>query len=274
MPLSHPSTSTAPGSILRMVAISMMGAGLCASFTAMADESADDVTSSTSWALGLGVTSAQKPYTDIDRDNTPIPLLQVENRYVHLFGPRVEFKLPGLDIDDSQALDFAVVAKYDGSGYEDDDAPILDGMSEREGGIWAGAKMAWSSDLFDVSAEWLADASGNSDGQRVDLGLERTWQVGNHVLLTPHLGASWQDENTIDYYFGVRDDEVRIGRPAYAGESGVNVELGVRGVYRFDAHHSVLMNVEVESLADEIQESPLVDRSTVNSVSIGYLYRF
>ena len=228
----------------------------------------------TMWGLGIGVISEQDPYVDIDRDNTPVPLLYVENRYIRVFGPEIEFKLPSIDISDSQSLNFGIVAKYDGSGYEEDDAPILNGMSERKSSVWAGAKMGWSNDVVDVGAEWLTDVSGNSDGQRFNLGLERTWQFGEHMMLTPRLGASWQDEKSIDYYFGVRDSEIRFDRPAYAGESAINIEAGVRGVYQFDQHHSVLMGVEVTSLADEIKDSPLVGRSTQNAVFVGYLYSF
>lgn len=42
----------------------------------------------------------------------------------------------------------------------------------------------------------------------------------------------------------------------------------------FDKHHSVLLGAGVTSLADEIKDSPLVDRSTTNSVYLGYMYRF
>ncbi len=252
----------------------MLAVGFFTSATAMAQEPTGAESSSTTWGLGLGVVSEQEPYAGIDRDHTPIPLLEVENRYLHLFGPQIVFKLPSLDISDSQRLNFGIVGKYDGSGYEEGDAPILDGMDERKGGFWAGGKVEWSSNVVDVSAEWLADASGNSEGQVINVSLERTWRFGNHVLLTPHVGANWHDEKTTDYYFGVRDSEARIDRPAYAGESATNLEAGVRGVYMFNKHHSVLMGVEVTRLADEIKDSPLVDRSTGNSVFLGYLYRF
>ncbi|MFQ3786481.1 MipA/OmpV family protein [Halomonas sp. A29] len=257
-----------------MAAASALAVGLCTAVTAMAQEPTDARSSSTTWGLGLGVVSEQEPYAGIGRDNSPVPLLLFENQYIHLFGPQVEFKLPSLDISDSQQLNFGIVGKYDGSGYEEDDAPILNGMDKRKGGFWAGGKVEWSTDFADVSAEWLADASGNSNGQVVSLGLERTWRFGNRVLLTPYAGASWQDDKAVDYYFGVRDSEARIDRPAYAGESATNIEAGVRGVYMFDKHHSVLLGAEVTSLADEIKDSPLVDRSTTNSVFLGYIYRF
>ncbi|MGQ4878523.1 MipA/OmpV family protein [Billgrantia sp. LNSP4103-1] len=274
MSLISPLVSIFQASVLRMAAVPVLAVGLCTSAAALAQEPNDAESSSTTWGLGLGVMSEQEPYAGMDRDNQPLPLLEVENRYIHLFGPQIELKLPSLDISDSQELDFGIVVQYDGSGYEESDADILDGMSERKDGFWAGAKVEWGNDFVDVGAEWLADVSGNSKGQLINVGLERTWYFGEHFLLTPHVGASWQDAKTIDYYFGVRDSEARIGRPAYTGESATNIEAGVRGVYMFDQHHSVLMGAEVTRLADEIKDSPLVDRSTTNSVYLGYLYRF
>ncbi|WGI26208.1 MipA/OmpV family protein [Halomonas alkaliantarctica] len=256
---------------MRLVTAAFISGLVIASPLAYADEESSD---ETTWGLGVGAISEQDPYAGIDRENTLFPLLQVENRYISVFGPEIEFKLPSLVISDSQQLNFGIVAQYDGSGYEEGDAPILNDMSERKGGFWAGAKMEWNTNFVDVGAEWLTDVSGNSDGQRFDLGLERTWQIGEHIMLTPHVGASWQDDKNVDYYFGVRDSEVRFDRPAYSGESAVNIEAGVRGMYLFDQHHSVLIGVEVTSLADEIKDSPLVDRSTQNAVLVGYLYTF
>ena len=42
----------------------------------------------------------------------------------------------------------------------------------------------------------------------------------------------------------------------------------------FDQRHSMFVDFEVTSLAKEIKDSPLVDKSTENRVFLGYLYRF
>ena len=261
-------------SITRIATVSAFAVGLCLPLTVVAEEPGERESSSTSWSLGLGGVSKQKPYTDIDRENMAIPLLKFENKYFHVFGPEVGFKLPGININDSQKLNFSIIAKYDGSGYESDDAEILNDMSERKSGVWAGAKMEWNSNLFDINAEWLADASSNSKGQRVNLTLERTWRLGEHVMLTPRVGVAWQDKKYVDYYYGVRDSEARLGRPVYSGKSGANAEVGVRGIYMFDNRHSMLLDIEVSSLAKGIKDSPLVDSSTENRVFLGYMYRF
>ncbi|MCJ0879790.1 MipA/OmpV family protein [Pseudomonas sp. JI-2] len=269
----HLSVTKSSSVLVRTMTASALVVGLSMPFTASAAEE-ERAEGTSSWGLGIGLDSSQQPYTDMDRDNDAIPLIYFENDYVEIFGPRAEIKLPGLDITESSELEFNLVVDYDFGGYEEGDERILDGMDDRDGGFWAGAAVTWENEVVDVSAEWLADASGNSDGQRVTLELERSWEWGEHITLTPRLAAVWQDQKYVDYYFGVRSDEARFDRPTYDGKSGINTEFGISGNYRFDRHHSVFLDLEAVRLASEIEDSPLVDRSTENSVSFGYLYRF
>lgn len=227
-----------------------------------------------SWGLGLGVGSKQQAYRGIDRDTKALPLLQYENQYVKIMGPGAELKLPGLRISDTQRLSFGLIGKYEGSGYEAKDSPYLAGMAEREGGFWLGGKVQWDNEWANVSARWTADASGNSKGQQFSLGLERNFRLTPQFMLSPRLVATWQDRKTVDYYYGVRAGEARPGRAAYLGESGVNTELGLRGMYLFDRHHSVMVDVGVTRLHSGIKNSPLVDRSSETGVFLGYMYRF
>lgn len=227
-----------------------------------------------SWGLGLGVASKQEAYRGTDRDNQALPLLQYENKYLKIMGPGAELKLPGLRISDTQRLSFGLIGKYEGSGYEAKDSPFLAGMAEREGGFWLGGKVQWDNGWANVSARWTADASGNSKGQQFSLGLERNFRLTQQFMLSPRLVATWQDRKTVDYYHGVRASEARPGRAAYQGESGVNTELGLRGMYLFDRHHSVMVDVGVTRLHSGIKNSPLVDRSSETGVFVGYMYRF
>ena len=259
---------------INLARVSTLAVGLACAVPALAQDSGGDGPPPSSWSLGLGVVSEQKPYTAIDRENKLLPMFQFENKYIHVFGPQIGLKLPSLDISNSQKLNFSLVGKYDGSGYKADDAPILTGMSDRKGGIWAGGEVEWKNDLAAVKAAWLADTSGNSKGQKFSLGLEKTWRFGEHMMLTPRVEATWYDKKYVDYYFGVRDSEASQTRPAYAGKAGVGAEVGVRGIYMFDQRHSVFLDVAVSSLPEGIKDSPLVDSSTEDRVLLGYTYRF
>jgi outer membrane protein len=86
-----------------------------------------------SWGLGLAVMSAQKAYKGMDRETRALPMLSFENQYVKLSGPNLELKLPGLQLSDSQRLNFGIVAKlFGGGGYEASDSPAL---AWRQGGV-------------------------------------------------------------------------------------------------------------------------------------------
>jgi len=228
-----------------------------------------------SWGLGLAVVSGQSAYKGVDRETKVLPMLSFENQYVKLSGPNLELKLPGLQLSDSQRLNFGVVADLlGGGGYEASDSPALVGMAERKSSIWAGAKVEWENDLADVKLELLGDASGNSKGQRVLLGLERKWMLSPSLMLIPQVGVEWVDKEYVDYYYGVSASEAMAGRPAYVGNGTVNAEISLAGIYRFDQHHSMMLNLGVTFLGNEIKNSPIVDRSTENLVMLGYKYNF
>ena len=270
MQLPRIPTLASPSAIKHARVAAALALGLCATAVAGAAPAGE----ASSWGLGLAAFSAQQPYTGIDREKRALPLISYENQYVRVFGPVVEFKAYSVDLGGGQRLDLRVVGKYDFSGYEAGDAPILNGMRERKDSFWAGGKMIWRTGLVDVSAEVLADAGGKSKGRRANFGLEKTWRIGEHVMLTPRVGAAWIDKKYVDYYYGVAADEARAGRVAHAGKSGVNAELGLRGTYVVDAHHSLFLDLGVTKLSKQIKDSPLVDRSTENRVGLGYLYRF
>jgi len=266
---------TGIAAIRGVAAAMLMIFSLASPLSAIAAESRTETnSSSSSWGLGLGILSKQDAYTDIDRDTKLLPIVTYENKYIRLFGPQLEFKLPSLEINDSNKFEFSVVSKYEFFGYEDNDADILEGMDDRDGGFWMGAKAEWKNPLVDITAELVTEVSGDSDGSSFNLGLERTWHFKERFTLTPRVVASWSNKDYVDYYYGVRQEEVNADRSFYKGDSTVNIETGIRGGYMFNEKHFMFLDLSVTSLGSEIKDSPLVDSSTQSRVFLGYIYRF
>lgn len=238
----------------------------------VAAQQPDDDTSS--WGLGVAVITSQKAYTGIDRDNKLLPILSYENRYIRLAGPELAVKLPGYQFSESNKVNFSIIGKYDFTDYKQSDAPILNGMADRDGGFWAGFKAEWQNSIADISAEYVTEVSGDSDGSAVSLTVERSWHFAEHYMFTPRIAVSWQDKKYIDYYYGVRANEVTAERAFYQGEAGMNIEVGARVGYMLKQKHFIFLDASVTSLASEIKDSPLVDRSTENRVFLGYIYNF
>jgi MipA family protein len=228
-----------------------------------------------SWGLGIAGLSQQQSYAGIDRNNIAIPLIYFENRWVELMGPWLDIKLPGLEWGEDQELELALRTQLFGfDGYKPKDAPILSGMAERKAGLFAGPSFKWSNPVVNVFGEWQFDASGNSKGQRMSLGLERQFHFGNRFMLTPSATATWLDDKYANYYYGVRSAEARAGRPVYNAESTVNTELSLRADYFFDQRQAVFLQAGYTTLGSKLEDSPLTDRSGETMVLFGYLYRF
>jgi MipA family protein len=236
------------------------------------DEVGDE--ESYSWGLGVAGMAMQKPYTDIDRDYMLVPVIYFENRWVQLIGPMLEFKLPEKSWTEENALSFGARVEYDGSGYKQSEAQILNGMAERKSGILAGAAAKWESPLLSVYAEVMFDATSYSEGRRFSFGLERTFIVGEHVMITPSVTAIQLDKKYANYYFGVLPGEARAGRGAYMPGSTMNASLAVQTDYMWGDHHVLLLQVDYTALGSEIRNGPLTDRSGESMLFLGYMFRF
>jgi outer membrane protein len=83
-----------------------------------------------SWGLGLGVGMEGKAYRGVGNDTNALPLVMFENRWVSVFGPGVDLKLPS-----AGPVSLRLRARYADDGFEADDSPALAGMAERKAAI-------------------------------------------------------------------------------------------------------------------------------------------
>jgi outer membrane scaffolding protein for murein synthesis (MipA/OmpV family) len=219
------------------------------------------------WGLGLGVGYERKLYRDFDNEAKALPLVLYESRWLSVFGPKLDVKLP---IGGPVSLRLRV--RYAGDGYEAEDSPYLAGMAERKGGVWVGAAAIWKNDVANVAAEALS-ATGDAEGKRFKLEVNRDFRAGA-VTITPRIAADWYDSKYVDYYYGVRADEARAGRARYIGDSAGAVEVGVRFGYALRQRHRFFVDVSASRSGSAIKDSPLVERATEAGVKLGYLYAF
>ena len=228
----------------------------------------DDHVDGTQWGLGIAVTPEVRPYRDVDNKTEVWPLVTFENRWVRLLGPGLEVKLGQVG-----PASFGLTASYARDGYKPGDSPFLEGMEKRKASFWLGGRIGLRTEIANIAAEWSGDASGNSKGQKLRLEVARRTGFGD-LGVTPRLAATWHDRKFTQYYFGVESAEARAARPAYSAGSSTDTEIGLRLDYRLAPPHLLFADLGVTALGSTARNSPLVDRSTVPEVRIGYLYRF
>lgn len=252
------------------IAFLSLAAGLQAPVFAQSQDGGHAVAASSArWGLGLGVGVKRKPYAGIGSEASAIPFVSYENDYVRLFGPTLDVKLGS-----AAGLSFTARAKVDiGGGYEASDSVALAGMGERKGSAWLGGAAEWKSGDLKLSLEALADVSGHSKGRQLKLGVEHDFQVGG-FRMTPYASAMSRDGKYVGYYFGVRPDEATSTRPAYAGRRTTDAEAGLRLAYPIAPRQTILLDARAEFLGSAVKDSPIVDRSSVPSLRLVYMYRF
>ncbi|PTB22609.1 MipA/OmpV family protein [Trinickia symbiotica] len=226
----------------------------------------NNATNVTHWGLGAGVGIEQSPYKGYGSKVSPIPLLYFDDKWVHVLGTTIDLKI-GSWRGVSVALR-GQFALFD--GYKGSDAPILNGMQNRNGAFWYGPALAWNTSFGTLSGNFLL---GGNKGERAKIDYGKTFAFGSFAI-EPHVGVEWLGSKYVDYYYGVRQSEVRSGRPAYNGTSTWNVSVGSRVGYALTRHQKIILDVGVSHLGSGITDSPLVGKRFIPEARIGYMYQF
>ena len=218
-------------------------------------------------AIGPVSRVERSPYRSagMRHDFVPVYLYEGERVYLHSLSL-------GLKFGGSEARRLDVFLRHRFEGFPSDDIPdILTGMARREPGVDAGMSAQVGGGWGIAFAEFLRDVSSASHGSEVRVGYKYPLRHGR-FWLRPHATLSLRDSRLNDYYYGVRPDEARAGRPAYEAGSGFEPELGVYAAYQLTARWRLLAGATVTKLARTVRESPLVEHGSLRSMQFGLLY--
>jgi len=214
------------------------------------------------WSLGAGVIAAPRPYVGASANIQPIPLVEFYSGRWFVQGIRAGYR-----VVDTDTVDFDVRARFRFSGLEPDDSPFLEGMEERRETVEAGLGLDWAfaralGGEFELELRAFADALGRSNGfeSSMNLGWRKIFGPGR-VILISSVGMVYQSANQVDYYYGVRPEEARPGRPAFQGASVFNPRASVLVAYRFSRRWSLTTLVSADFFDSEITSSPIVDQN-------------
>jgi outer membrane protein len=220
---------------------------------------------------GAGVLVSTSPYQGGDSRVFGTPVGIWRNERFFLEGLR-----GGVILAENKTFRVDLIAAPRLMGYDSGDAPILDGMPDRDWSLDGGLQLKWKVpevSNMDFHLALVADLLGRHKGYEADAGLSKVFSA-KYYRLVPRIGLKWQSEEINDYYFGVGAAEAAAGRPAYSSGGGLNYYANL-GVYTgFSEDWFVLIRGGVEWLADEIRDSPLVDENAVFSGLLGIARRF
>lgn len=216
--------------------------------------------------LGLGVyrydnirPNNQKRFLKRDPVYEPIPTFQIR------VGPFfVNKDGGGVVLSYFKNLKIIGLALYEGEPYR------TYGMEERKRSFHLGGGIR----LFDFEALYYQDVQSRSRGKVLKIFYAPIFGSKSYSF-SPRLYAQFWDQKYVDYFFGVRTDEVdeSIGRNYYEGRRSTNYGFMLRNVWTLDRMKYVL-SAGYKFYDPRIYNSPTVVKKQEQRVLLGFMYKF
>jgi outer membrane protein len=209
--------------------------------------------------LGLGVIGRSSPYREYHGGVTQvIPAITYNGARLQILGPNISFGLVG-----TGKLRLALSGTYRLGVYEEDDSDYLEGMGDRDSTFMAGLSLQAELPMgFDFALSYEHDVLDRIGGGEGRIAVDKSIQSGA-FRFTPELGINWLAEDLADYDYGVPLNRARVDRPAYKLGSAFTLDVGAGVLYELTTDWLVVINVAVEFLDDDINNSPIVDEDYV-----------
>jgi len=208
-------------------------------------------------SIGFGTVVGPRPYLGASPTIIPIPVINLRYKRVFVEGTR-----GGIQFLRAGALTGTAHLQANFEGLESDHSPRLDGMSDRQMSADGGIEIAWRARPVGARVAFLSDVLGRNGGQEISVQATTGAPLGRQGFLLVGIGPRWLSGNRVDYAYGVRPEEARPGRPAYAGSSTWNWDLSIGAPYRPQPRWTWFVLVNREGFGNSIRQSPIVGRGS------------
>ena len=240
---------------------------------ALGDSATKDAsTEPTRWRgfLGDSIGLRTDPVTDMRWFRAPLISVSYNDTVYLRSGQAGAWLLKSAD----RSVRVGVAVKLRGGYDPEDDVDSLAGMDRRDTSVEAGVRGIWRTRPVIVSFGIYTDVSDNSNGNSALLGLSHPFRLSESWSLVPSLGAEWLSTEVVDYYYGVKPSEATASRPAYAGQSAVNLRAALMAHYKLTRAWFLFGGASVTHLGSGIADSPIVSEEKVAAVFVGGGWRF
>jgi outer membrane protein len=219
------------------------------------------------WSLGTGFRYGMFPYVGEETEHDFLPLITYSGEHFFIDGTRTGFHL----YDTEDWLVGTYVA-YRFGGFNEDDSKKLDGM-DRDDGVDGRFAITRKTSFGDFTMDTGADIRDKSNGWDAQLRWGKTLG-GDSFLYRPWIGLTYEDQNLVNYYYGVKSSEATAQRPAYETDSALEWSYGIDTSYRLSQHHYVGLNLQYTQLDSTKLDSPIVEENGIYQAFLSYRYEY
>ncbi len=128
-------------------------------------------------------------------------------------------------------------------------------------------------DSFNISAQFLQDASSVHGGKQARLAFSKYWlfEKDAHEI---SVGMEWKDGKTLDYYFGVRPDETENPRWVYQVGGEISYRIKWEWRHKLSKRWELTTIVHHRRFGGGVSASPIVEDAGSTAAFIGGAYYF
>ena len=219
-------------------------------------------------AIGLGVGFVTNPFKGVDDEILPFPDISYQNGNFS-----IDLNEIGYAVYSQENCAITLLGSWRSAPYDSDDSTYLHGMEKRDFVVEGGVSLTGETPVGTLGLMAMSDVTNNHKGQIVTA--QYSISFGSESWgIEPVAGVSWQSKKMVDYYYGVRQSEVRDDRPAYSGKSTFSPFIGLSGELKISDHVVLQSGVNCEFMGSGITDSPLIDDKYVLSGSVSLSYFF
>ncbi|TQV74187.1 MipA/OmpV family protein [Exilibacterium tricleocarpae] len=238
------------------------------------------------WSLGLAVINSDSTYIDYDERFPVLPMIEYTSENFTFFPLGISYRLfttetkdpkskPVKNAESDWALTLHTRLNFGFGERDEDESEIFADMEEREYGSTAGLSLEVGTPIgaFEFTAD--TDITNASEGSTATLSYGFPIYFTQKLAVLGSLGLEYQDRDYTDYYYGVRETEVRADRLAYRADAATNSFLGYALFYQLSTKWSLIHSARYLKLHDEIVDSTLTtDEDNQLEAILGVRYSF
>jgi len=149
----------------------------------------------------------------------------------------------------------------------------LSRLRDRNMAALAGLEYSYFNGPWQIQAAALQDISGVHDGTEIRLAVSYQ-HIFDRNQITFASGLAWQSQDITDYYYGLDASEVSRPELEFKAESGIARFAKISWTRKLNKRWALVSTIQLRQFDSNLQNSPLLEESTVVTGFIGGRYHF
>ena len=231
---------------------------------AWGQELANTSLKNSNFSVGLAFINSDQVYINDKRVARLMPYLSFEsNNFRFSLREGATYKAV---TEEDYSIELSVLPNF--QPYKSSDSIHLDGMNRA---LTFDGLVSFSYSLkrgLDINQKIATELSNEFKGHMADLSLSQFIPIfGIPCVLKG--GAKWYDQNRAQYFYGVYEDEERVGRLKHDINSFIMPYYSFNLFYSLNSNTTLFGNLNTNFLSSKVINSPIVEKETSNSVVLG-----